>query len=197
MPRKETIDKIPMIKKCLELYKEGKMTITQIKIDCECGAALIKRVEGGEFDDPHDPQKLGSLTPPKPPPRAIKHDDPQIRGSYEDHRNKLKYDDMEYNIPQKDIWKEAEKKHKSKIVPIKRVEFKSANDFIVWVNTLNPDDYVFNDLSALNRIQAHKRPGLIYGTLSLYQKFCKLPPVEQEMMNELKVVLEKRKNGVK
>ena len=104
MPRKETIEKYTKIKK---LKKEG-TTIKEIKALCKCSAATITAALSY---DPHDPQKLGSLTPPKPPPKPIKHNDPIIRGSYKDH--------------EKDIWKEAEKKHKRKILPIKRTEFKN------------------------------------------------------------------------
>jgi len=98
MPRKETLVKYIEIKK---LKSEG-ATIKKIKTLCKCSAATIKTALNY---DPHDPQKLGSLTPPTPPPRSIKHSDPQIIPKYEDRSGS------------EDIWSTAEKKHRQKSKP--------------------------------------------------------------------------------
>ncbi len=78
MVRKETIEKYPEI---IQLRSEG-VTKKRIKVLCECSAATIKAALAY---DPQDPQKLGSLTPPTPPPPSIKRSDPHIIPIKEDH----------------------------------------------------------------------------------------------------------------
>ena len=75
------------------------------------------------------------------------------------------------------------------------ITFKSKDEFVLWVKTLSPEEYTGNRLAAIKRFQEHGRPGLQEGTVDLYIEFCKLPPVRDELMGELKEKLKQRNGG--
>ena len=176
MTRPETILKYTKIKK---LKKEG-LTIKRIKALCKCSAATVKAA----LDyDPQDPQKLGSLTPPRPPPRTIKRSDPIKRGSFEDQSGS------------KDIWKEAEKKHRQK----RSIPITIPNDVFFAVDQwcrIRRQRCIDHPKGA----EATARSNLLMW--KPYKEWLHRKDIQKrtDMMGELKGVLkerEKRLNGVK
>jgi len=118
------------------------------------------------------------LTRPPAPPKRVE--------TETQSETQLKHDE-------KAMWDNYRPPVKRKSKPISN--FKSKDKFVLWVKTLDQNDYTGNRLSAIKRFQEHGRPGIQEGTIDLYIEFCKLPPVRDEMINELKTVLKKRNGG--